>query len=105
MPNARNVIGEPTLKELLFKAATVAYPEGTLTISDYSPGHPKLHARRLVHAHVGIRVGFETADGVTYGIAGMLPATASETDVTELIARLADNKRRAEVAATPTGPV
>lgn len=91
----------PTLKELLFKALNEAYPNGQVTISDYQPGHSKLAARRLVHAHVGVRVAFTPEETPAYAIAGMLPATATDKDVTELMARLADDKRRAETSAIP----
>ena len=102
MPKAE---AKPTpLKTKLFEALSEAFPEGEVTVKDYSPGHSKLAARRIVHAQVGVRVLFsiQQADKtIPYAIAGMLPATAGDNDIDELLARLADDKRRVEISLTP----
>lgn len=83
------------------EAAMAAFPDGEVTVREYTPGHPKLAARRLVHPHVGVRILFTGEGGEKYAIAGMIPATSTDNDVAELMARLADDKRRTEVVMVP----
>jgi hypothetical protein len=90
------------LKVKLFEALQETFPEGEVTVKEYSPGHPKLAARRIIHAQLGARVLFP-AEGLktSYAVAGMLPATAVQNDIDELVARLADDKRRVEISLEP----
>lgn len=88
----------------LFEALQKAFPDGEVTVKDYSPGHPKLAARRLIHPHVGARVLFSATIGGEqrlYAVAGMVAATGNENDIDELVARLADDKRRSEITIEP----
>ena len=89
-----------SLKLALFEALEKAFPDGEVTVKEYSPGSSKLAARRLIHPHIGARVLFNTAEG-QYAIAGMIPAKGEQNDIDELVARLADDKRRTEIILTP----
>ena len=99
MPEAKS-----PLKLKLFEALTDAFPDGEVSVKDYPPGHSKLAARRLVHAHIGVRVvcvSNQDGKAIPYAIAGMIPATAEQKDIEELLARLADDKRRVEITMKP----
>jgi hypothetical protein len=92
---------KPALKLKLFEALSEAFPDGEVTVKDYSPGHPKLAARRIIHAQVGARILFKDENQESYAVAAMIPATSSDNEIAELIARMADDKRRTEVTMTP----
>lgn len=99
MPEAKS-----PLKLKLFEALEAVFPDGEVTVKDYAPGHQKLAARRLVHAHVGCRVLFSMLVGdkeEKYAVAGMISAAAKDEEIPEFIARLQDDKRRTEIAMTP----
>lgn len=99
MPEAKS-----PLKLKLFEALSEAFPEGEVTVKDYRPGDPKLAARRLIHAQIGARVLFSAIvaeKNMPYAVAGMIPASADEKEIPELVARLEDDKRRTEITLTP----
>lgn len=96
MPEAKS-----PLKLKLFEALSAEFPDGEVTVKDYSPGHPKLAARRLVHAHIGARVLFTSDKNEQYAVAAMIPANSDDKEIADVVARLADDKRRTEIALTP----
>ena len=111
MPNAINPeidvkpYTRPAIKLQIFERATEAFPDGRVAVMDYAPGHAKLANRDKVHPHVGVRVAVTDPKSLKeYAVAGMVPATADEKALDDLIAHLLDDQRKVITVLNPPYP-
>ena len=96
---------QPAIKLQLFEKATEAFENGNVSVMDYAPGHPKLANRDKVHPHLGIRITFtEDKSKKEYAIAGMVPLTADDKALDDLIAHLKDDQRKVIAVLNPPYP-
>jgi hypothetical protein len=95
---------KPSLKATLFEKVSEAFPGKQVTITEYDLGHTKLQNRGITVPQIGVKVQFNTLKG-NFAIASMIPETAGDADVTQLIGRLKADAIKHEAKLTPSAVV
>lgn len=92
------------IKTLLLQKVSDTFPNSTVSVVNYELGHPKLQNRGITVPQIGVKVQFTTPKG-SFGVAGMIPETADEAAVDQLLGRFKADAIKYEDALTPRAAV
>lgn len=97
---------KPDTETTLFQTCRKEFADGKVTVERFGLDHPKLVHRNVAEEQIGVRVVFKGRDqrakqDVNYGVAGMVPVSASSEVIQQLIGRLKRDRINAEKALQP----
>jgi hypothetical protein len=87
-------------KTTIYQRVSDAFPGKAISVVEYELGHSKLANRGIIVPHIGVKVQITTAKG-NFAVAAMVPETASDADITQLVGRLKADVLKHEDILTP----